>query len=344
MKRLISQLAVRMVEESAKNPRKGTAGLVRLPRLLLWVGAVCGGIFMIPGLLVPLQTGEWTMAVFFLCFAALSFSLVIGYINCRVFYNESEFTVKYFLGYRRTFAYHQIEAMRGSNRDIKLIVAGHAVRIDELAVGRREFLDLARKQYRISHGGKAIPKIEKDKWDLFNGHVDNPGQFLFAYLLIALFIPGMLLFGFFTVKPTPLEELNMVTGPVTRATVDESDLVLNVRGIEMEIWRYRRALPDADAFTEGYRRGETFTFGYRTVTDEGKFVGYCVEYILDSRGITHMTPRDAWEQRFFTASVALVAVEGIWLIFCGLSIYVGRNPHKFSKRIVSWFFRDGYVH
>lgn len=345
MNQAITQLVVRLVENAAKKPRKATAGMVYLSPFLLWVGIICGGIFLIPGLLVPFHTGDWTGGIFFLCFSALGFSLVVGYINCRIWYTDTEFTVKYFLGYRRTFTYDQIESIRGNTRDVKLMVNGCAVRIDELSVGKYEFLDLARKQYRITHGGKAIPKITKDKWDLFNGHVDNPGEFLFGYLLVALFMPAGLLICFFTVKPTPVEELTMVTGTVMPVTVDGRDLVIRVDGVEMEIWGHKRTLTDAEEFLLRCNQGEVFTLGFRTVTnDDDEFIGYCVEYILDAQGNTWITPRDARNDRFFTAGIAFGIVELIWLAFCGTSIYVGRNPHKFSKRVVRWFFKEGYVH
>lgn len=344
MNHAITQLIVRLVENAARKPRKATENLVHLSPVLLWVGLICGGIFLIPGLLVPLHTGDWTAAILFLCFSALGFSMVVGYINCRITYSESEFTVKYFLGYRRTFTYDQIESIRGKAQDVKLMVNGHAVRIDELSVGKAEFLSMARKQYRITHGGKAIPQIQKDKWDPFNGHVENAGEFVFVYLLIALFMPAALIVCFFTVQPTPMEELAMVTGTATSAAVDGSDLVLRVEGIEMEIWGYQRALDDPEGFLRDLEGGERFTLGYRTVTDDGKFVGFCVEYIRDAQGSIRFTPEDARNERFVTAALAFGVVELIWLAFCGISIYVGRNPHKFSKQVIRWFFKEGYVH
>jgi hypothetical protein len=111
-------------------------------------------------------------------------------------YDKEGFTVKYFLGYRRHFSYSEIESIQGNLRDVKLRVRGCTVRVDEAAIGKLEFLAFAKKQYRIHSGGKAIPKA-KPKGDIFNGHVDNPSEFIFAYLLVLLFMPGMLLISFF---------------------------------------------------------------------------------------------------------------------------------------------------
>lgn len=344
MKHAISQWIIRMVEKEARKERSATDNLVHLSPILLWVGIVCGSIFLIPGVLVPLTNGDWASGLVFLGFSALSFSMVIAYINCRIYYTETEFTVKYFLGYRRTFTYDQIESIRGDIRDVKLMVNGHAVLIDEIAVGKIEFLTLARKQYRITHGGKPIPKMEKDKWDPFNGHVDNPEQYVFAYLLVFLVAPVSLFALSFKLMPTPVENLVLVKAAVTSVAVDSSDLDLTANGEEMEIWGYKRSLAEPEEFISTCRSGEVLTLGYRAVIDEGKVIGYCVEYIQDSCGKIWLTPQDVWKERMFTGAVAIGIFELIWLIYCGASIYVGRNPQKFSLRVIRWFFKDGYVH
>ena len=345
MNHLLTQLAVRLVENAAKKPKKGTEGLVYQSPVLLWVGIIGSVFFLIPGLLVPLHNGEWLSGIFFLGFSAMSFSLVIAYINCRIYYTESEFTAKNFLGFRRTFTYNQVESIRGNiRRDVKLKVAGRTVNLDELSVGKVEFLDMVHKQYRLTHGGKALPETIKDRWDPFQGHVDNPGEMVFSYLLVAVILPAVLLFSFFATKATPMEELTIVSGTVTHYEVDSSNLILRVKGVDTEVWGYRRSLTDPDAFLRSCANDPYLTLGYRTVTDEGQITGYCTEYIEDQWGTVWITPQDARNERIFTAAMALGFFELFWLAYCGASIYVGRNPHKFSKRVLRQFFREGYVH
>lgn len=343
----ITQIIVKLLDKQMRKPRKGTEGLVYHPPILLWTGIVCGALFLIPGLLVPLATGSWETWPF-LIFAAMSGACIVAYVNCRIWYNTEVFTVKYFLGYRRTFSYSEIESIQGKQRDVKLKVCRCTVRVDELAVGKKEFLDMARKQYRIAHGGKAIPVAPQPKWDLFNGHVDDPGQFLVAYLVILLLMPATVLFCFFLAKPTPMEEMTFVTASVEQLWItedDKTDLAIFADGREMEIWGYGHTLADAEAFQKACQAGEVFTMGYRNVkNDEGEITCFCVEYIQDSSGKVWITPEIARDHRFREVILIFGIMELVWLAYCGASIYVARNANKLSKKTVRLFFKDGYVH
>lgn len=343
----LTNAVVKLLDREMRKPRASRQGTVYLSPVLLWVGIVCTALFLIPGLIVPLATGSWETWPF-LYFAAMGASLIVGYINCRIWYNEDGFVVKYFLGYRKRFSYSEIESIQGWQRDVKLKVRGCTVRVDEVAVGKWEFLDFARKKYRIHSGGKAIPVVKKSKWDPFNGHVDNPGEFVFMYLLMLLFMPGALLVCWFVTDPTPMEEMTFVTAEVAWTAIaedDKTDLVLYAGGTEMEIWGYEYTLSDSDAFLRGCKNGEIFTIGYRTVTnDEDEVTGFSAEYIQDRSGNIWITPEIAKNNRFREVALLFGVLELVWLVLCGASIYVGRNPHKFSKKTVRLFFKDGYVH
>lgn len=345
----ITNVIIKLLDREMKKPRQGKENLVYLSPVLLWVGIVCTGLFLIPGLLVPLFTGEWAGEyLFFLAFAVFSSSLVVAYINCRIWYTEEEFTVRNFLGIRRTFRYEEIESIQGSHRDVILKVRGRTVRIDEAAVGKLEFLRLAKKRYRTAHGGNPIPEIKKSKWDIFNGHVDNPGEFLVGYGFMLLFMPAAFLLCFFLSEPTPMEEMTFVTAPIVRMTVaedDKTDLVLLAAGTEMEIWGYQHTLSDAEAFLAAGRAGEVFTIGYRVVrNDEKEVTGLSAEYIEDTEGKVWLTPRAAYNNRFREVSIIFGIFEVVWIAIVAASVYVGRNPSKFSKKVIRLFFKDGYVH
>lgn len=338
---------VRLMTNEIEKPREGKPGLVKMSPAMPIIGIACTALFLIPGLILPLATGNWETWPF-LIFAAMGASLIVAYINCRIWYNEEGFTVRFFLGYKKTFSYGEIESLNKSAQNEKLKVRGCTVRVGELPVGKREFLAYARKQYRIAHGGKAIPVAPNPKWDIFNGHVDNPGEFIFAYLFLLLFLPGTVLVCFFIADPTPMEEMTFLTAPVEQLWVqedDKTDLVLSVAGTELEIWGYRDTLSDEEAFLRACEAGEKFAIGYRTVTnDENEVTGYSAEYIEDSTGRVWITPEDARNHRFREVTLIFGILELIWLAYCGISIYIGRNPQKFSKKTIRMFFKDGYVH
>lgn len=344
MNQFLTQLVLKLLDRQLKKPKEAADHLVYLNPVLLWVGIVCTVLFLIPGLIVPLATGDWGTWPFLL-FAAMSGSLIVAYRNCRIWYDEEGFTASYFLGCRRHFTYDEIESIEGLNRDVKLKVRGCTVRVDEAAVGRREFLSYARKRYRTGHGGKPIPAVQNRKWDIFNGHVDNPGEFLAAYVFISLFFPVLIIILLFVSGPTPVEEMAAFTGPLEYASIEDNDLLLRGNGRELEIWDYQNTLTDPEAFLQRCRIGETFHAAYRTVTnDDGEITDYSVEYIEDLRGRIWITPEAAYRNRMTDTVLLFGVMELIWLLICGMSIYVGRNPRKFSKKVIRLFFKEGYVH
>lgn len=340
----ITRIVLELLDTQLRKPREAKENVVFLNPVLLWVGIICTALFLIPGLIVPLITGNWETWPF-LGFAALGSSLILGYKNCRIWYTEEGFTARYFLGYHRHFSYDQIESIQGWNRDVKLKVRGCTVRVDELAVGKREFLAYAKKRYRTIHGGKPIPVVEKSKWDPFNGHVDNPGEMVAAYALIAVILPAFVLGAFFTLDPTPVEKLTFFTSAVAYEDEEERDLLISWEDRAAEVRGYGRTIAEPRAFLALCDGGERFTMGYRTVVDEdGNITGYSVEYIEDSAGGIWMTPEDAFLYRFYSVFWVILGFELLWLAYCGASVYVGRNPRKFSKKVIRMFFKDGYVH
>ena len=349
MNHWLTGIIVKLLDRKMKQPGREKENLVYLSPVLLWVGIVCTALFLIPGLIVPLYMGEWAGEfLFFTAFAIFSGTMIVAYINCRIWYTEEEFTVRNFFGFRRTFRYEDIQSIQGSHRDVKLKVRGRTVRIDEAAVGKREFLRVAKKRYRTAHGGNPIPEIKKSKWDIFNGHVDDPGEFLVGYIFMLLFMPAAFLFCFFLAEPTPMEEMTFVNAPVEWMAVseeDKTDLVLIVDGREVEVWGYQHTLTDAERFQDACRAGEVFTIGYRVVrNDEKEVVGFSAEYIADSYGTVWITPQAAYNNRFREMAVLFGIFEVVWIAIVAASVYVGRNPQKFSKKVIRLFFKDGYVH
>ncbi len=344
MEQGITQIVLDLLDKQMRKPREAKENVVFLNPILLWVGIVCTVLFLIPGLVVPLFTGNWETWPF-LGFAAMGASLILGYCNCRIWYNEEGFTVRYLLGYHRHFTYDQIEFIQGWNRDVKLKVRGCAVRVDELAVGKREFLGYAKKQYRTMFGGKPIPVVEKHRWDPFNGHVDNPGEMVAVYVLIAVILPVFVLGTFLTLDPTPMEELTFFTSAVSYENEADTDLLLMCEDRMVEVWGYRRTIAEPRDFLTLCDGGECFTIGYRTLVDEdGNITALSVEYMEDSAGKIWMMPEDAFGYRFYSVVWVILGFDLLWLAYCAASVYVGRNPQKFSKKVIRMFFKDGYVH
>ncbi len=344
MEKAITRFLIGLMEKEAKKPGQEEAGLVKLSPVLLWVGLVCGGLFLIPGLLVPVLQGEYLPENwFFLAMAAACLAMVMAYFHCRIRYTDTEFTVRYFLGFRRTFRYEEIQAIR-SRRGVTLRVRGRTVRIDELSVGTEEFLRLARKKYRTAHGGKPIPKAPAETWDPFNGHVDSPGEFLFLYALVEVLLIGTMIFGMASMEPWPEKELTFYEGPLQVLEENTFSALLLADSREIQVNDYLRSLMKQEAFFQACRQGQVFTLGYRPLTDEGEIIGYEAELIRDGAGKTWRTPKDGYHSDLVLLGGLLLGMQVLWLGIVALSIRIGRNPQKYPKRVIRWFFKDGYVH
>ena len=74
-------------------------------------------------------------------------SLIVGFINCRISYDEDGFVSKNFLGIKRKFTYDQVTAIKENLRESYIYMGDRRVMVDQLAVGGDEFIKLVKKKY-----------------------------------------------------------------------------------------------------------------------------------------------------------------------------------------------------
>lgn len=68
--------------------------VVSLPKALFWVGLLTGCIFLVMAWCAAAQDGRLWITVLFGFFSLLSLSLMLGWKNCCIFYNQNGFTQK----------------------------------------------------------------------------------------------------------------------------------------------------------------------------------------------------------------------------------------------------------
>lgn len=329
-------------------------GVVILPKVILYVGVIASSFFIIL-VVASWMTGDrqWPTAVFAL-FALLALSLVAAYFNCRVSYDRDGFTVSNILGIKRHWSYLDIECIQYMGKDIRIHVGGRIERIDAMMMGVSGFLARARKVYRTKNNGRAIPNETvgfKNKWDLFNGHILCPGEFLFIYGMILVFMLAVLIM--MTVVGLKEEPYKADELEYARSTIDlyetknrfayvilqNDENVYALRGFE-------DTLPEADTLEKLYTEQITVTVGYYT-HGEGKDTEHIIYSLVDDNGEIYLTPELAHEYYMRTDFTWVFMLFGgmtlLWCGFCVMSVIVGRNPQKYSKRVIGLFFREGYV-
>lgn len=327
---------------------------VLLPNFCGVIGLICALLFHIPMTAIAFGDGDWWLFPLFFAAVCLGASLMIGRVNCRIEYDESGFTVTNFIGLRRNYSYLDFTGKRQSFGKTVLYVKGRKLRIDDIAVGEEEFIDFARKQYRIRNGGSAVrtlPEIEIK--GAFRKNVNHPGEFVFIYCMILLALTGVLaslVYMYFnTTKESELEYMTVTVQNVEkyhryrqsglRAVTNETDVLLELPG------DYRLLKDDPGLIERLKSSGEQFRIGYE-VMGTGDEIYYLIDVIIaeDSEELLSFEHSERYAKENLLQCMVLFLVMIILLTFCFImTIRIGRHPEKYSRRVKRMFFKDGYI-
>jgi hypothetical protein len=348
---LIRCLSVYLVQRRGKK-----SGLVCLPNFFPLIGGTGGGLFLplIYGLLVFTERTSnniWGMILCSILFL-LSLSIMIVWHNRTIQYDSQKFISRNFFGKKRVFSYRDITGYNG-DRDVILFCRGKKVVVDKEAYNSDLFLDLVKERYRSLHQGQEIPLV-KSKFDPFNGHVENSSQIFAFYIAILIF----LLASWALCIPPCLKAVNedtahSFTSSFARYQIKGTELTLYpsagfhpfvIRNYDKDILDEELLFSLCDSQTEFSIYAELISPSDRLLNNEPF---YLVHSLTGSDGHTFLPLEHAINQQirrivfvclFFGLSTAF------WIIFIICSIVIGRNPQKYSWRMVHFFFRDNPLH
>lgn len=359
MTTLLIYFLVNFVLAAASVSKSTQERVVAFPKLFFVIGLLGGGFFLIPIIVLLHNRDSVWEIVLFLFFFLLAASICVAYLNCRITYDEDCFTAKNFWGIKRSYFYQDITLIEGQ-KNVKIHIGKRIVRIDAYANGKDQFLSFARKQYKKYYKGKnkskTIPTnspelIRKRKKDLFLGHVEKPGEFIFIYLLMYAVLIGTLIFCIIDSTPKSPEDYEYRSIVVDRYEMDKNRLTLYPAD-KMDkycIVDYNEVLADADRFLELCTNSERFSIGICSHIFHFKSDPYYIEHITGDDGTVYLTPQAVYQHRFGDLGVVwlFMWIGGmilLWTVYVVLSIRVGRHPERYSKKTIALFFRSDYVH
>ena len=166
--------------------------LVRPNSANLWLGIF--GLVFFGGISFYFCTQDQNGWIFFLMSSPLSLILVVGYFNCRFFYNEKNLTYRNFWGKKITIPYSEITDVE-IGIDVIIFSGKKKVKIAPEMVGRSDFFDtikphvdaiLEEKERNKRENPKQIPKVRK-----FKDSVYRPGEFVFVYSMLSILTIAM---------------------------------------------------------------------------------------------------------------------------------------------------------
>ncbi len=330
--------------------RRSDKGRVYLQPYFAFCGGICGTLLLIPTIITALSDEPIWIPCAFLGFSLLCGVISMAHLNCRITYNEEGFTVKNFLGFKRTYTYDQITGIRErpSFSDSLLYVGRRRVVVETMTKGGMEFEWHVRKRYRSLNGGRAIPEIKPKRGDLFNGHVEEGAGLIFAYCLVGALCLGMLTFvtvhtWFRPPTPESCDRLEVIFASCT-----EGRNTLYLRPADGKKYELRNldGQVDVDAI-KAVCDGKTTVTVYADLAAPDDEEPYYVIKTM-SVGDTHLLTFEDAARLHVRGSWPIVALFGgltlIWAVFVFFSIRVGRNPDRYSQKVIRLFFKDGYVH
>ena len=329
-------------------------GRVYLPGFFAWIGGICGGLFLIPTLIVLLATDESVWLSFaFLCFSMLGGTLSLAHLNCRITYDKEGFTHKNLLGIKRTYTYDQITGLKEGNHEDILYMGRRFAMLDEYAVGAMEFEIMVKKRYAALNGGRPIPRVKPKMPDVFNGHVTDGGALIVVYAVMMLLILGFLAFVVCYVyfMPPTAEKCERREVVFLSGTEKKDSLVLTADPVGEEgITGFKIRFPDetldASAIFEicDSKTPVTVYADYVNPDDEEPYYVVHALSVGDTDLFTFADSQRLHQNEYWPLIPFIGLFAVLWGVYCALSVKVGRNPDRYSRRVIRLFFKDGYVH
>lgn len=330
-----------------RRPKKTEKGKVCLPIALAIVGVICSAAFLIPTFICAFSDESKETAPVFLVLSMLCASLIVAYINCRIYYDEEGFTAKNFFGIKRRFSYDQITGIKGNMHETYLYMGKRRIMIDEFGVGGLDFIWFANKKYRKLHK-KPIP--EQITKDIFNGNIRSPGEFLFVFISIGAICIALLIFTIYIcLSSQPSTPNDTVKQQVVFQSCQKKGGDWILKATDGKIYKIEDAYKSLDAgsissLCDGRtllttysnevsrsRHNKQFYYSVKAIVRDG-------EYVLTFDQTHQFEKHGGLILIFFVLGINL-----IWGIFVTSAIIVGRNTTKFNPKIVEIFFKSGVI-
>lgn len=327
-----------------RQQKKTEKGKVYLPKFFVLSGLITSSVFLIPAIITAFSDEPIWIPILLAAFSLLGATLMIAFVNCRISYDEEGFIVKNFFGIKRKFTYDQVTAIWENMHEDYIYIGKRKVMIDGFSAGGTEFIAYVRKIYSTIHNGQALPQIRKH--DIFNGNVKDASSIMFAYVMISVIIVAFAIFVVCHIFFTPSTIDNTVEQEVIFESCDirEDEIFL----ITSDNQLYKIKLIGEGINTEEI---ESICDGKTIVTTYSKEVApddeedYLIKailnddtYLLSFEETNRLYREEYWPMVFIPVVLAI-----LWGSVIAVSIIVGRNPKKYSKKVVRLFFKDGYV-
>jgi hypothetical protein len=323
-------------------PSEQKKGVLRPPKLISYIGSICGLLFLIPSVICAFETDNDVYAsIGFLAFAFLSVILVINYMSTKITYDDYTFTYTDFFGRSSLYDYSEITSMDENRMDVVLRVGKKKISVDMISPGFADFLRTANIGYRRHHG-RGIPPPDREK-DLFRGNIKGTDELILGYSIgsvVILIVVAFLIalpFVEYDESDTELRETSFVS-----YKYHNNDIYFMASdGFEYSIRNYDDstdiasviALCDSGESLNAYCRKVNPKHGDDYYNLRALKIGD--EFILTFEE----TNRLERNSNMFGIPFAIGFLI-YWIITVVMTVVVGRNPKKYKKLLPLFFKKE----
>lgn len=268
----------------------------------------------------------------------LSFIVCIIYFyNCRIYYSDQNFIVSNFFGKKRTYHYEDIEKIIQGSLVWEIHLKNETVRLRTVMEGGQSFLRHAKSK-------KDFTVLPKQKKDIFDNNVKDPSSYVALFwIVISLFIVGIFccaIFGFpKDYSSLPEESIFFEKYETTKSLSNDLILYSSNASSPYRIFGYNKKIEDLDTFLKDI--GQHTEFKIRAEFIE-KNDYYTIITISSKEEFISIDSAHQFElHRYVTILVILGLILFILLTISGIMVHIGRNPNRYSNRVVRLFFKEG---
>ena len=300
-------------------------GRVVNPHFFTWIGLAGALLMCIPAMLCVIDNDNlWTTLLPMPGMAMMT----AGCLPC-IRWNMEGFVVRTFFGRTHECTWADMISWNSPAVEVWIVTAKGRFFIDGMASGREQFLHAAAQRCKNARLTKSAP------FDLFNGHVREPGNMLAALVLIGLvgaFLGGI---GLHQLLVSVTEDNTQTVAIVVERYAVEDDAFELYSGDEVYRVQYdenkmaeRMENVDLPALCEAWvRPGKSSIRVYALTASDG----------------THLLTFEEINRNRTQVGVFMLLMTAVvgWIIV--MTILVGRHPERYSKRWHKALFKPGVL-
>ena len=326
---------------------------VYLPEYMFWLGIVTGGMFLGFGWFASVQDGNIGLTICFGFFALLGMSLLAGWRNSYIVYDNTGFTQRTLIGKQNSFKYAEVTGWaynRNNSTEISLYINEKKISLNTKSENAENFLSVVNNGYKVTHGNKDIPEISALKKDSggFRAHVYNPLEYAVVFCMMFVFVSGVGIWLIVDcIKPIDENSGEQYNLSFIACEVQDENLTLTttqmeepfiVNGYENYLNNFEKLVENCDGNTEFSVYAKRF--------DPDDREPYYRVYALSADGEFYRTFEHSTEYRRDDLPLTVAIFGGFLAVMLLVSAFiyiVGSNPQRFPKWVVYACFKKDAI-